>query len=242
MNRREYLRKTSTAVLLSGTTIAAAGCLGGDSNDAPPPRKSNVVEEVSLADNAFEISLVPSDDRWIMSRREINSVGEVRGALRGLSGVSPVGEAAARKGRGATGRGSRNGGFSSAPKTRRGRARFWGGGYTGRWYDDHDDDVERYPAAVSSVCLASFGSNERFQELSPGPGPVNWEERHSQFSNPLRSETRVSQGWYRVGVNVNVPNNGSDDDDLGWESVDVRVEREDGSLEITERWKVSPRI
>jgi hypothetical protein len=52
-------------------------------------------------------------------------------------------------------------------------------------------------------------------------------------------------GWYRVGTNVVVDNRGKGNDkvnDLGWECVDIRIEEQDGGKQITERWKVSPRI
>lgn len=253
MDRRTLL-KTSGIVATGGLT-ALAGCSGGDNE--PPPRKSNVIDRIQLADDgtALIIDPVTDENKWVRSRRDIDieASDRTKGKERSidasadrslLADLSPIGVARAAKGRGATGRGS--GGFSSAPKTSRGRARFWGGGYTNRWYNDHDDEVDRYPVDIATLGVAYIGSNAVFEEQDPGPGPVNWDVTYdaptdSDIETPFQN---LRPGWYRVGANIVTPDGGRTDarTDLGWECVDLRIEDNNGGKEITERWKVSPRI
>jgi hypothetical protein len=251
-------RRTFIATSVSAGITALAGC--GGSTEAPP-RKSNVINEITLENNATILSVQPEPkgDRWLMTRRDIDNVGQTAQpamALPTLSDLSPVGVASA-KGRGATGRGGRGGGsgFRSAPKTTNGRARLYGGPYVGTYYDDHDEDIERYPTTIERLGIAYLGTNEKFKETAPGPGPVPWDEEYESdisgelaiqsedVHNNLEDDTgKLKDGWFRVGTNVGVPLEDGGVRMLGWESVDVRVESEDGTKQITERWKVSPRI
>jgi hypothetical protein len=249
MDRRTLL-KTSGIVAASGLT-ALAGCIG--SNNEPPPRKSNVINNIQLADDGSTLSIDPvvDENQWVQSRRDIDIVtsdasSETRsiGVPAGhslLAGLSPIGVARAAKGRGSTGRGT--GGYSSATKTSNGRAWFWGGSYARPWYNDHDDEIEQYPVDIATLGIAYIGPNAVFEEQDPGPGPVTWDET---YEDPTDDEIETSlenlrTGWYRVGANIVTPN-GRGTTDLGWECVDLRIEDGVGGKEITERWKVSPRI
>lgn len=253
MQRRTFINTGGLAAMVTLTGLA--GCTSG--SDSPPPRKSNVLEPIQLVDNgsAIKIETVDTEDQWVESRRDIevdgstdrvDSTADNHAAASMLSGLSPVGVADAAKGRGATGRGA--GGFSSAPKTPKGRARFYGGAYVGGWRDDHDDEIERYPVEVAMIGVAYTGTNEQFEEQDPGAGPVRWDETYPE-PNPSQSlqtdVQNVRPGWYRVGAQTIVDRPGGGDSggvDLGWECVDLRVEQTSTGKEVTERWKVSPRI
>lgn len=233
MDRRSYIRVCGAVAV--GSSGLLAGCLGGGGN-GPPPRRSSIIEEVSVTDGTLVIEPEPQSDRWVDSRRDIDTEqNSVAGTLRSLW---PVGRAQAQKGRGARGRGS--GGYSDAPRTSNGYAWYGAsGGHTG-WYNNHSDEVTRFPVALGTIGVAYIGSNERFQQRSPGPGPLDWDETYDDPSGtvtaPMPSPRR--EGWYRVGTEVRVDGN----TDLGWECLDCRVEDSAGGYEITERWKVSPRI
>ena len=256
MERRDLLN-TSGIIAVSGLT-ALAGCSGAD-DTAPPPRKSNVIDEVSLGQNGSTLTIdpVPQEDQWVQSRRDLyegkNTTAEKTTTSEdtstesaSLSGLSPIGIASAAKGRGATGRGA--GGFSSAPRTSNGRAWFFGGAYANSWYNEHDDEVEKYPTRVAQLGIAYVGTNEEFEEQNPGPGPVSWDETYDNPDPDTPIETDVADlrdGWYRVGANIVVDNRGTGNEEttnLGWECIDIRVEDNGSGKEITERWKVSPRI
>jgi len=244
IDRRTLLR-TSGFVATGGLT-AIAGCIGG--NNEPPPRKSNVIDNVELAADGTTLRIDPyaESNRWVMSRRDLavdaSTQSGTQASLSVLSKLSPVGTARAAKGRGATGRGS--GGYSSAPRTDNGRAHFWGGSYTHGWYDDHDDEVSQYPVDIATLGIAYLGSNARFEEQDPGPGPVAWDQTYDSPTNE-EIETSVEDlqpGWYRIGANIVVAEGPDEGTDLGWECIDLRVEQTVDGKEITERWKVSPRI
>lgn len=257
MERRQFI-KTSGLVTVSGLTTLA-GCTGSD-NDAPPPRKSNVIEGVNLSDGGDTLTIrpVPQDEQWVQSRRDITdgstesetttteNTTSTSESLSVLGGLSPIGVASAAKGRGATGRGA--GGYSSAPRTSNGRAWLFGGAYVNSWYDDHDDEVEKYPVRVTTLGIAYIGTNTEFEEQDPGAGPIPWDETYDNPDPDTPVETQISDlqaGWYRVGSNIVVDNRGNGNDkptDLGWECIDIRIEETDSGKEITERWKVSPRI
>lgn len=258
MERREFI-KTSGVVAVSGIT-ALAGCTG-TSADAPPPRKSNVIEDVQLSEDGTALSINPvsEEEQWVQTRRDITS-GTVRtedteadntttntsANLSTLAELSPIGVASAAKGRGATGRGA--GGYSSAPRTSNGRAWFFGGAYANTWYDNHEDEVDKVPVRVANLGIAYIGTNTEFEEQDPGPGPVSWDQTYdnSGMDTPIEANVADLQtGWYRVGADIVVDNRGNGDDeakDLGWECIDVRIEETGSGREITERWKVSPRI
>lgn len=229
MQRREFIA-TSGVALLGGL----AGCTG---NSSPPPRKSNVVSEVETEDGALRIDL--ADNTWVMSRYDDDQ--RALGAPDGLGGLNPVGGARAKGrggggGRGATGRAT--GGYSSAPKTGKGRAWLYGGAYANGWYDDHDDEVRRFGVAVAALGVAYLGSELQFQDDPPGPGPVQWDE---QFRDPDDVETYdiSREGWYRVGTHIV---DEQTNHDFNWESIDLKVESDGSGYEIDEEWKVSPRI
>ena len=243
--------KTSGIVAAGGLT-AVAGCLG--TNNEPPPRRSNVIDEVELAADGSALRIDPygESDRWLQSRRDLDADPasgsgdgtdtESTASLSALAALSPVGRARAAKGRGATGRGS--GGYRSAPRTANGRAWFWGGSYTNGWYDDHDDEVSQYPVDIATLGVAYIGSNTRFEEQDPGPGPINWDDTYdSPTDEAIETSVRDLQpGWYRIGANTVVAEGPDEGTDLGWECLDLRIEQTLDGKEITERWKVSPRI
>lgn len=141
-------------------------------------------------------------------------------------------------GRGFTGRGT--GAYENAPR-RNGWAIYHGGDYTDDWREDHRDDIERYEVAIVGVGVEYFGTNAEFQDDKPGPGaPEDWDRR---FDNPEDAieYTLQEAGWYRVGT-LTTPVGTTQDFDTPWECFDIRVEEENGSLTITERWKVAPRL
>jgi len=249
---RRTLLKTSRIVATGGLT-AIAGCIG--STNEPPPRRSNVIDNIELSADGTTLRIDPfaESDRWVQSRRDLDVDASARSgnqtgatesiaSLSVLSKLSPVGTARAAKGRGATGRGS--GGYRSAPRTANGRAWFWGGSYTNGWYNDHDDEVSQYPVDIATLGVAYIGSNARFEEQDPGPGPINWDDT---YDSPADEEIETSiedvqPGWYRVGANIVVAEGPDEGADLGWECIDLRLEQTADGKEITERWKVSPRI
>lgn len=239
MNRRQYL-----AVIGSGTVTALAGC-STDTTEAPP-RRSDVIENVEIQDGEVVIEQYPDDQQWVASRRELSDAAELN--TFSLTSLSPIGvaEAKGRGGRGATSRGAGGRSFSSAPKTSSGRARYGGGSYVPVWYNDHDDEVDRYPVEVRNLSMVYIGTNEEFSELNPGPGAFsNWDEVIESPDETVQlSVNDMQPGWYRIGADVALDADGSgiDEIDFGWEAVDIRVEETDSGKEITEEWKVSPRI
>jgi len=237
--------------------VSLAGCIGTGSS-SPPPRKSNVIETVQVADGGSTLVVTPepAPEQWVQTRRDLDVVDastdgadtdgnstETTARLGVLSGLSPVGVASAAKGRGATGRGA--GGYSSAPKTSSGRAWFWGGGYTSTWYNNHEDEVDKYPVDINQLGIAYLGTHAQFKEQDPGPGPVTWDETYDSPDGEIETDIESMRvGWYRVGANIVVADGAESDSatDLGWECVDLRVEDTGSGPEITEEWKVSPRI
>ncbi|WP_435102536.1 hypothetical protein [Halarchaeum sp. P4] len=253
MKRRAVLRKSAALAALA--TGSLAGCTG--SGSSPPPRRSNVIEDVALQDGALVADL--AQDPWVTTRREevpvnepetnstasnsttsANSTASVDGDSL-LASLSPVGGARAAKGRGggargATGRGSATG-YSDAPRTHHGRAKYHGGAYVGSWYNNHEDDVTRAETVIAAIAVARIGETHEEESSLPDAGPVPWDET---WSNPDDTvEITVSEpGWYRVGTHLETPGG----TDLGWECVDVLVEDAGDSYTIEQRWKVSPRI
>ena len=235
MKRRTLIRAVAGSIAIGGT----AGCLSAFGSDqSPPPRKSNVIRNISLMNDgeALEVTTVPDESQWVMTRREINAEFSqaqgngsddrasrrpptLGGVISGLGALSPVGTVEA-KGRGATGRG--RGGFSSAPRTSKGRAWYAGGAYASTWYNNHNDEVSRVPVTVGLLGIGFIGDNDAFTERSPGPGPINWDET---YDDSPRAELA-----------------GGGIQSLGWECVDIRVRSGGNQEEITKKWKVSPRI
>lgn len=242
IGRRQYVLLAAGAAVSAGT----AGCLGFFSDDqSPPPRKSNVVEDIAVEGGTVVVEFVPPDNRWLMSRRDVDTSEQnsldTGGGRSALDRLSPVGTASA-KGRGATGRGtvSRGGGSGSTPRTGNGYLWFGGGAYAGAWYNNHDDEVRRYPISIDEVGSARLGDNQTFRDTAPGPGPVGWDRTYDTPSDgTLPVVTDLSEGWYRIGAHT-VADGG--DVDLGWESFDVWLQNDAGGFDIAEQWKVSPRI
>lgn len=236
MNRRQFLLTGGTIV-----TASTAGCLFGSDDNAPPPRKSNLVETFSVAQGSIAAELVSPEEMWLMSRRDAGSGDDetTRRVMSGLGTLSPLGVVSA-KGRGASGRGRAADG--SRPQTGNGFIWFGGGGYTNSWYDNHEDEVTRYDVDIADIGIAYLGDNQTFRESAPGPGPVSWDDTYDtpdgsrEMSLPL---AEGDNGWRRVGANV-VAAGGTAD--FGWESYDLRIQDTGGGPEITEQWKVSPRI
>lgn len=251
IDRRTLL--TTGSIVATGGLAALAGCTG--SSTEPPPRKSNVIDEVELTADGSTLRIDPygESNRWVQSRRDLavdassgsgdrTDAAESIAMPAALATLSPIGTVRAAKGRGATGRGS--GGYSSAPRTANGRAWFWGGSYANSWYDDHEDEVDQYPVDIATLGVAYIGSETRFEEQDPGPGPINWDDTYDAPTDG-EIETAVQDlrpGWYRVGANIVVAEGPDEGTDLGWECLDLRVEETVDGKEITERWKVSPRI
>lgn len=272
MDRRQFVLTTGVVV---GSTTALAGCT--DSTDDPPPRKSNVIESVTVNNQSLQVQLEPTSEQWVMSRRDLSggsdeatgkltdsspisptdedfspsvrsTLSESSQSIRGLLGqLSPVGVVAA-KGRGATGRTS-SGGFSSAPKTSKGRARLFGGAYVGPWYNTHKEQVDKYPVVATTLGASYLGDDETFQESAPGPGPVSWDTSTQPPEEPESAALTMpvtEPGWYRLSARIEATDRvvGPDDDpQFGWESIDARVDQTtDDTIEIAEKWKVSPRI
>lgn len=232
MQRRDFLRSAAAA----GGVAALAGCsiLGG--SNAPPPRRSNAIASVEPQNGALRIE--PADDAWIESRKDA-SAPVISGLLAPLS---PVGGARAAKGgggggRGATGRGT--GGYGSAPRTSKGRAWWHGGAYANGWRDDHDDEIQRYRAAIAAIGVAFLGSDDRFEDDRPGAGEVPWDETFRDVEETMSYEIS-REGWYRVGARMQGRNGNTN---FGWEAVDMEIDRTaGGEYVVDEKWKVSPRL
>ncbi|MFC7072639.1 hypothetical protein ACFQJ7_17080 [Halovenus rubra] len=240
MNRRTFIRTSSIA--LTGLVAGAAGCT--DSSDTPPPRRSSVIETVAVDTEADQlmVELEPAGDRWVQTRRDVDDsdVTQPQSDTGSQSSVSfsLIGSARAAKGRGTTSRASTS--YSSAPTTHKGRAHYGGGAYVGTWYNDHDDEVEQYPVTVDTVGMAYIGDEETFEEQDPGPGPLNWDETTDDPNGEVRFSANRSPGWYRIGTEVVIP--GEESVDLGWESIDARIEPDGSEPAVTKEWKLSPRI
>lgn len=251
LSRRRYLGLTTGVVASVGT----AGCLGFlSNNNSPPPRRSNLVTDISVESQQLVVNFVDPEDMWLMSRRDIDvdtaTQSSVSGTDRsGLGSLLPVRPASA-KGRGATGRGTANrgGGSDSTPRSNNGYLWYGGGAYAGTWYNNHDDEVNRYPVTVGTVGLARLGNNTTFRSNDPGPGPVTWDNTYNRIDNTpngpdnrLQVEQQVSEGWRRIGVRADT-DTGDEAPGFGWESFDVWVQNDTNGFTIAEQWKVSPRI
>lgn len=230
MNRRKFL----TTAAASASTIAVAGCIGGD--QSPPPRRSNVFDGVQASSNSLSVRL--ADQPTVQSR---SSVGEQQQSLSGpnglLSFLSPVGVAEA-KGRGAAGRGASGGRSGGRPTGANGWFIYYGGDYTDDWYENHDDEVNRYPAAISEVGIGRLGGLSQEEEDLPNPGPVVWDEEVNDPDSSVQFNVN-QQGWYRVGAHLIA---GRADHNFGWEAVDFQLQQNGGQYEVSNQWKVSPRI
>jgi len=233
MNRREFLTKGTLTV---GAVTGLAGCFGlfgGNGRDGPPPRQSQVFEVTEVQNGQLVVPL--EDDTWVMSRADAQ--GRVEPASAGFSDpgdLSPVGVASAAKG---SGRGK--GGYSSSPKGRhRHRALLFGRDDDDDWYEDHEDEIQRYSVAVAAVGIAYMGSDAQFENNPPGPGPVDWDRTVSNPSGQV-TEALDAEGWYRVGAQLEGE---GVDQNFGWEAIDMEIDRTASGMQKDEQWKVSPRI
>ncbi|MDY7080862.1 MAG: hypothetical protein SXQ77_00275, partial [Halobacteria archaeon] len=208
---------------------------------APPPRDSKVFEEVTPQNGNLVIRLV--DQPVVESRADIEGVS---GSGSGSSmTLSPVGVADAKGrgggGYGAAGRGS--GGTTRAPRGRNGYHVYHGA--TGDedyedWEQQHSDEVQKYNAMVLNVGIARIGSPLDDEDDLPGAGPVDWDTTKTSTSEPIKYDLSRS-GWYRVGTKLGVDSRNTSHI-FGWESVDVLIEKDGGSYQAEEKWKVSPRL
>lgn len=240
MDRRDYLR--SCGIAAAGSVGVAAGCLGfGSSSSSAPPRKSKVIDAVAVSGNQLVVE--PYGEKWVMSGRDISlqSVAVGRDVVtNALGALLPVGGARAQKGGGG---GSRN--AAAASRTSRGRLWFGADDDDDDWYENNQDKIKKVPVVLGAVGVAYIGTD--IEEQDPGPGPLDWDE---QFDNPDGTVASAllgaeGAGWYRVGSEVSAdPESVASGEgvDLGWESLDLRVQNVGNGPSITERWKVSPTI
>jgi hypothetical protein len=231
MERRKFLAATGSA--LGATGLAGCGLLGSD--ELPPPRKSDVFEQIEVATNAI---VVPLEDQ---PEAEAAANANDAVAAAAVGSLAPVGVARGAKGRGAAGRGS-GGAYSAAPHGAHGRAIWHGEDDDDDWRDDHQGQIEMYRAAVPAVALARVGGPGDDEDDLPGAGPPgNWDERieDPDPGEDVRLERDVRPGWYRVGAHLEAR---SADRDLGWSAVDMHVVERGGSFRIEEKWKVEPRL
>jgi len=237
MKRRRFVRGSFGL----GAAASFAGCILGG-NNAPPPRKSKVFDDVALQGTMLQIQL--RSDVEVESRLDNQSGLNASGAVAALS---PVGVARAAKGAG--GRGT--GGYSSAPKhPRHGWAVWHGGGYSDDWREDHRDEIRMYDATVATLAVAHLGTDEEYENDTPGPGPgdVNWDKT---VENPqdgadmgadlaaISPGSGVAKGWYRVGTEL-VSQDGSEN--FGWQAVDMEIDRNGDTVQMDEVWYVKPRV
>lgn len=235
MKRRSFVR--GSVGLATG--IAVAGCLGFGGDNAPPPRKAKVFENVDFSGTTMEIELHPSPEVESRAEEGQSDLGAVAASL------APVGVARAAKGAGKRGAG----GYSSAPRGRHGWAVWHGGNYGDDWRDDHRDELVMYSAAIATLGFAYLGSDNAYENDPPGPGPddVSWDRT---WDDPGEGETLTvdiaevtsgaspNEGWYRVGTELV-----SADGDLnfGWQAADFEVEKE-GNWVMDKAWHVKPRV
>jgi hypothetical protein len=217
-----------------------------DSPSTPPPRKSQVVEEVEITDGAFLIELEPEQKQWVVTRRDVEvsrdpNTGTDSAASTSYQYLSATSTAGPGKG---SGRGV--GGYDDAPRSpTNGRAWYLGYDDADEWYEDNDDETSRLPVEIATLGIVYLGSNEAFRESPPGPGRPDqvWDETYDDPDQTVEADIATREpGWYRVGAELVVEDAENGPVDLRWEAVDLRVEEEDGEKQITERWKVSPRI
>lgn len=227
MNRRSFMKKSTASVL---GVSALSGCIDEEEN---PPRKSDVFRQVDVSEETVVVDLVNNPTVTVLEE-------DVDGTV--LSGVSPIGVASAAKGRGAGGRS--RGGWSSAPKTSRGRARWIGGAYVGVWYSSHDDDIEQVNVRLNELAIGTIDeANDADREELPGARVIPWDTRLTEINqggeNELPLENPEPGTWYRVGAQL-VSQNG--DRLYNWEFIDFELTETDGSFDVSNEWKVSPRI
>lgn len=180
-----------------------------------------------------------ADIPWVLSRYEPTE--DLRAPSQQSSQLNPVGIAAAKGGgsgggRGAAGRGS--GGYSSAPETNHGWAWWHGGDYTDDWYEAHADVVEKYDVTIVAVGVAYLGLTNEYKDDRPDAGPVPWDQKYEP-PNGIIEYPIENLGWYRVGIHITGK---TVKYDFSWEAVDFEVVPDGNGYELTNEWKISPRI
>ena len=237
MKRRTFVR--GSAGLTAGLGIA--GCLGFGGNNSPPPRRAEVFEDVSLNGREMQISLM-SNPR--VETRAENVQGDI--AAGGVvTALLPVGVARAAKGAGSRGAG----GYSNAPSHWRHRswAVWHGGAYTDDWRDDHDDEIDEVQASVATLGVAYIGSDNDYENNTPGPGPVDWDRTWDDPSGGAEITADIGalspgsgprEGWYRIGTQFESSNGTIEPE---WQAVDFEVDN-DASWRVDKAWYVAPRV
>jgi hypothetical protein len=227
MRRRALLKRTAAV----GAVGALAGCFGVGS---PPPRESEVFEQIAAGSNAIRVSL---DNRpMVESMAELNAPEVSVGAA--LAALSPIGVASAG---GNGGRGGRSGGGRSAGGSgatgRHGRHKYGAGGHT-FWHATHgDQDIDEYRCDVARCGAAYLAPPSAGEGELPGPGPVNWDESVTDPSGQMTFDHGGREGWWRVGGELMTPDRNHS---FGWEAVDFRLNAVGDDYSVRDRWKVSP--
>lgn len=240
MNRRTFV--TVAGGITSG---ALAGCLGRGEESGPPPREATIFDDISISGETMEIALetTPQVESRIDDDLVVGAIVPIGTARTGSRSGSSSSSGSRSGSRGATGRGT--GGYDDAPTNGHGWAIY--GGYAGsRWRDDHDDEIETYPASIATLGVAYLGSNAAYRSDSPGPEPVPWDETWTD--PPLGTTLEVdladvsggsnaSAGWYRVGTHLESTNGNVDFD---WQATDFKLERGGDGLTVDETWVLAP--
>jgi hypothetical protein len=229
-----YRRRFLATVGLTATA-ALAGC---SSDQAPPPRKSKVLEQLKARNTVLRIDL--ADNPWVVSRYESTEDLRVPASLESRShDLNPIGVAEAKGGgrgggRGATGRAS--GGYSNKPTTHHGWVWWHGGDYADDWYEEHNNEVKKYGVTVAAIGVAYLGPTAEYRDDRPGAGPVAWNQK---YENPddVTEHPILGAGWHRVGTHI-IGNN----HDFRWEAVDFKVVSDGSGYAVENAWKISPRI
>ncbi|MBZ6495350.1 hypothetical protein [Natrinema longum] len=237
MNRRRLLRTSGRGLAIAVGGLA--GCLGSD-DETPPPRESVVFDDVSITDGTMEIDLVSEPK---VESRDENVDAAAVGSLVPVGTARAGSRSSSSRPSGATGRGS--GGHSSAPKGRHGWA-IYGGTSGHHWRDDHEDDIRMYRASIAALGVAYMGSNTKYQAMSPGPDPADWEREWSEpepgttveadlaaIASEPRSESTSSVANESVSPTAN--ESASDPASSareGWYRVGTRLESPDGDTDF----------
>jgi len=245
MNRRQFLARSGIAL---GVAVGTAGCTGA--SEDTPPRESEVFESITATNSQLTVAL--ESQPVVQSRQNLSeAVGRPAGGVSGaLADLSPVGVASGAETTGTEADPRGRGNADAAPRSRNGRAK-WRGGDHEEWWDENGDDVDEYNVSFGGGGFFFYGSTEEFRQNLPGPGPLDWAQKiNSVERDELIWQHDVSEGWYRVGIELLY-----NDDSLGWEAVDFQVQEVDQetttaenetdsgndepSYEVVTEWKVS---
>lgn len=238
MKRRRFLALTATG------TAALSGCggiFGG--SPVPPPRESEVFDDISVTEESIVVSLV--DTPWFQSTKNFDDGGTQES--RSLHGNGIVGVASAKGGGGAGSKGATlrgDVGLTSNPPRSNcpGSYKYYGGAHYDDWEDEHGESVSECDAVISAVGIARIGNESDDEDDLPGPGkPLGgWDQTVDDPSGRVSYNVGRS-GWYRIGTKIR-PKQSNGTLDKQWEAVDMLVERNGGGYENEEMWKVSPRL